>query len=126
MIDKFEYIKEFINKHHYNSVVQLYPNTAVTMDDIEAVKFNEKDIPLDKKIPIQDIIYDILSDLPADVFFRYIEYLEKNKKSDVSYIYWMTKMSNHYQPINVDNSASYRMKDIIYNKINKLKNTNWF
>lgn len=119
MLGNLEYLNEFVTKHNFNSNVQLRFNGAVHEDYIQSVVFNKKDIDSEYRVSLDDVKYDIDSDLPADVFLRWIEYL--NAGGDASYIAWMTKMDNHYIPMGVDGSEGEKMRIMVENTIDDLK-----
>lgn len=124
MFNNLDYLKEFVKKHHYDEKIHVQFNGVANCDNIKTVIFDKKNIPSERKIDIDDIKYDVDSSLPEDVFYRYLEYLDKSK-SDVSYIYWMTKMDNHYEPMGIDNSESEKIRKIIYNKIEEIRKSKW-
>lgn len=126
MTSNLEYLQDFIQKHHYNNEIHVQCYKDLDYDSIKYVIFNKQDIPSETKINMEDIRYDIDTDLPEDVFYRWLEYINDKENDEVSYIYWMTKMDNHYFPMNIDNSESEKMKTLIYDKLNELKNMRWF
>lgn len=126
MLSNREYLRQFIKKHHYDTNIRVQCYKEMTDDRIKTVVFNKKDIPSGKKVSIEDIRYDIDTMLPEDVFYRWLQYCDANPDSDVSYIHWMTKMDNKYQPMDLDVSESYKVRDMIYSKLNELKNNKWF
>lgn len=126
MKSNFEYIKEFVEKHNYDKHVHVQCFKTVDLDSVKTVVFNEVDIPSKKPINLDDIKYDIDSDLPEDVFYRWLEYCDKHKDSDVTYIYWMTKMDNHYEPMGIDKSESEKVKNLIYSKLEEMRQMRWF
>lgn len=126
MKNNYDYIKEFVYKHKYKTKVSVHAKNKLTdINSIQSVTFDPSDIPSMKKFDINDIIYDIESDLPEDVWYRYLQFLNESKK-DVSYVFWMTKMDNKYNPMNIDTSESLRIKNLIYDKLNEIKNKKWF
>ena len=126
MKSNYDYIKEFIIKHNYKNKVKVQCFGNVGIDSIKTVIFDKTDIPSERKIDIEDIKYDIESLLPEDVFYRWLEYVENKNNSYVSYIYWMTKMDNKYEPMGLDKSESEKLRKLIYNKIDELRNIKWF
>ena len=126
MKSNLDYIKDFISKHNYNEQIKVQCFKSVGIDSIKYVIFDKKDIPSGMRVDIEDIKYDIDTSLPEDVFYRWLEYLDKNKDNKVSYIYWMTKMDNKYEPIGIDKTESENFRKIIYDKLNEIKNMKWF
>ena len=126
MLSNKDYLRDFIRKHRFSYKITIQCYKSITYDSIQTVVFDKKDIPSGLKVNMDDIRYDIDSDLPADVFLRWLEYRDNNPDSKVSFIYWMTKMDNAYEPMGIDKSSSYKMKDDIYNALNQLKNMRWF
>ena len=122
----FEYIKRFVNKHKYKEQFRVQCYKTISTDNIKYVIFDKSDVPSGIKVSLEDIKYDIDTSLPNDVFYRWLEYRENNPEKNTSYIDWMTKMDNQYTPIGVDNSESGKLKDIIYNKLDELRNMKWF
>jgi hypothetical protein len=118
--NNIEYIKEFIKKHNYSPKITIQVVGEQLDENIVSVKFNKKDVKLDRTFKIDEIRYDIDTDLPDDVFFRYLEYLEKNE-DDVDYIYWMTKMSNGYEPMDIDFSSRDQLLDEINQSLAYIK-----
>ena len=121
MIGNLEYLHEFVKKHNFDSNVQLRFRGTVHEDNIQSVVFNKKDIKTEHRVSLNDVKYDVDTNLPADVFLRWIEYLDAG--GDASYITWMTKMDNHYTPMNIDNSEGEKMRLMVENTINELKKT---
>ena len=126
MKSTFEYLKEFVNKHNYSEQIHVQCYKSIGIDSIKTVVFDEKDIPSKRKIRIEDIRYDIDTSLPEDVFYRWLEYLNEDENNDVTYIYWMTQMDNHYEPMGIDKSSSERVRKKIYDKLEEMKNMRWF
>lgn len=124
MLKNTEYIDRFISKHHYDGHVHLQCHKTIDEDGIKSVIFSEKDVPGMRKISIDDIKYDIDSDLPEDVFYRYLEYLSGH--DEVTYIYWMTEMDNRYFPMGIDTSASESIRREIYESLEDMKKMKWF
>lgn len=126
MRTNFDYIKEFVEKHHYDgsSLVVTCLGKACH-DNIKAVRFSGKDIFPSRNISIDDIHYDIDSSLPEDVFYRYLEYLNKTE-SEMTYIDWMTKIDNRYEPMGIDKSESEKLKKEIFDKLDEMKRQRWF
>lgn len=120
-----EYIQEFIKKHGYHSTITVQCYKSLNYDAIKTIVFDERDIPSKMKIDMEDIKYDVDSSLPNDVFYKWLEYRNTNENSNVSFIYWMTKMDNKYFP-DVDISDSLKMKEDVYKSINSLKSKRWF
>ena len=100
--------------------------TKAIRDYVEKRVYDEYDIPSKRKIRIEDIRYDIDTSLPEDVFYRWLEYLNEDENNDVTYIYWMTQMDNHYEPMGIDKSSSERVRKKIYDKLEEMKNMRWF
>ena len=124
MLTNRDYIRKFVLKHDYKQdMIHVQCLDSLSIDNIQTVVFNKEDIPSERKIPIDDIIYDIESELPKDVFFRYLEYIDKNDY--VTYIYWMTKMDNKYEPMGMDKSESERVKKILYDAVEQIRNKTW-
>ena len=126
MKSNFEYLKEFVKKHNYSEQIHVQCYKSIGIDSIKTVVFDEKDIPSKRKIRIEDIRYDIDTSLPEDVFYRWLEYLNEDENNDVTYIYWMTQMDNHYEPMGIDKSSSERVRKKIYDKLEEIKNMRWF
>ena len=126
MQSNYDYLKEFVKKHKYSPKFRVQCFRTVDYDSIRYVIFDKKDIPSGKKINMEDIRYDVISSLPEDVFYRYLEFCEKNPDKDISYVYWMTKMDNKYAPMGVDTSDSEKLRELIYSKIDEIKNMKWF
>ena len=119
MLSNLEYLNEFIDKHNFNKVVDLRFNGVVHEDYIQSVKFNKNDIKSDYRVSLDDIKYDVDSDLPSDVFLRWIEYMDNG--GDRNYIDWMTKMDNQYTPMGVDNSEGEKLKDLIMSTLDEMR-----
>ena len=126
MQNNYDYLKRFVKKHHYDTKFKVQCFRTVDYDSIKYVIFNENDVPSGRKINMEDIRYDIDSSLPEDVFYRYLEFCEKNPDKNVTYIYWMTKMDNKYEPMDIDKSESEKFRKLIYNKVDELRNMKWF
>lgn len=127
MKGNFDYIKEFVEKHHYDgSALTVRCYGQVCHDNIRYVRFCEKDVSSPRYIHIDDIQYDINTQLPEDVFYRYLEYLDNNPEKEVSYIDWMTKMDNKYEPIGIDKSESEKLRKELFDKLEELKQQRWF
>ena len=86
MKSNYEYIKEFVEKHKYKTNFKVQCFKSVDVDSIRSVIFDKDDIPSEKKISIEDIRYDIDSSFPEDVFYRYLEFCDKNPDKDITYI----------------------------------------
>ena len=121
MMSVREYLDSFVKKHKFNKEITVRCFGGKTFDDIRSVVFNKEDIPSGKRISLEDIMYDVDSDLPADVFLRWLEYCDNHKDNEVSYIYWMTKMDNAYEPMNIDKHESEKFKEDIMSMVEKLK-----
>lgn len=120
MKSNLEYVRIFAKKHGYSLQVELFYQNGRTPDYLKYVKFDKKDIPIeDMLIDLDDIKYDVESEHPKDLFFRWVEYCEKNEK--VGYKYWVTKMNNKYQPMDVDKSDMDKFINDIENSLGKLK-----
>lgn len=119
MKNNWEYLVSFVNKHKFDAKVEVRCHNGNTVEDIQSVVFNKKDIPSGRRVSINDVKYDVDSDLPSDVFMQWITYL--NNGGEFSYIDWMTKMDNQYTPIGIDNSEGEKLGKDIFNVINNLK-----
>lgn len=126
MKSNYDYIKEFIVKHNYSNKVKVQCFKQMEVDNIKHVIFDEIDIPSGRKVNMEDIKYDIDSSLPEDVFYRWLEYVDKINDEAITYIYWMTKMDNRYEPIGIDKSESEKMRHMIYDKLDEMKKMRWF
>lgn len=125
MESNYEYISEFVQKHNYNKHVQIQCYGQFDTSSIKYVIFDRNDVPNNKKISIEDIQYDIISDLPKDAFYRWLEYLENGGK-DISYIQWVTSKDILYQPMGIDKTDLDKFKNEVYQKIEDIKKMKWF
>ena len=118
-----EYLMDFVRKHGYDEKITAGYSGGRTPDHITYIVFNKKDIPSGKKIKIEDIRYDIDAELPPDAFFRWLEYCDKqDEDNQPTYIHWMTKMSNIYEPIGMDKSGSEELREKLESAINLIRN----
>lgn len=115
-----EYLLDFVKKHSYSKQVTAGYSGGKTTEHIDYIIFNEKDIPSRKKVRMDDIRYDIDTNLPPDVFFRWLEYCDTHEDQP-SYIYWMTKMANNYEPMGIDKSGSEEFRKELTNALNLIK-----
>lgn len=119
MLSNLEYLNEFVDRHKFNKKVEIRFNGTVDENYIQSVKFNKEDIKSEYRVSLNDIKYDVDSDLPSDVFLRWIEYLDNG--GDKSYIDWMTKMDNQYTPMGIDNSDGEKLREEVENALNTMK-----
>ena len=118
-----DYLMDFVRKHGYNDKITAGYSGGNSSDHITYVIFDKKDIPSGKKILIEDIRYDIDTELPPDVFFRWLEYCEtQDEDNQPTYIYWMTKMPNIYETIGLDKSGSEELKQKLESAVNLIRN----
>lgn len=120
MESNFEYLKSFVKKHGYSEKIMIFCQGGTTLEHLKCVVFNKKDIPSGRKIDINDIKFDMDSDLPKDVFFRWLEYCDKSLEPK-GYMYWLTKMNNKYQPMGVDKTELNIFKDEILGSVELIR-----
>lgn len=89
-----EYIRNFLLKHNFNGVIQVHSKYGTTWDNVVSITLNPIDNPYKFRIPISDIILDVLSDLPNDAFTDWCNYINKN--GYIEYSVWLSK--NIYIP----------------------------
>lgn len=113
-----EYIKIFLKKHNYDGNIIVQSQFGNTWDDVVSIICNEKDIPSKKAIDIEDIQYDILTDLPEDSFYQWLKYCET--KEDISYKRWISEIPNYYEPLNSDNRSVEEFRKSVEDSINNI------
>ena len=91
---KVGYIKYFIGKHGFTETDVNVQCTGGTNDEnIHHVIFNTIDIPDNRIFDIKDIMFDIDSESPEDMFMQWV-----NSGSEQSYINWYGTLENIYKP----------------------------
>ena len=74
-------LKKFVQRHNFSSEIDVYMKNGNTWDDVYSVVFNEKDLPTYRnEIPLTDIQFDVISDLPVDAFNQWVFYMYKTDK----------------------------------------------
>ena len=109
-----EYIRLFLRKHHYDGNITVQSLPGMGWENVMYIICNEKDIPSKKQISIEDIQFDILSDLPEDVFYEWITYCEEHE--NIEYQKWFTDVF-HLYIAKVDNSSSEKLREEIESSI---------
>lgn len=84
-MDNIEILRSFIKKHNFNPEVDVMMMNGNTWDDVYSVVFNEEDLPdYQTAIPIGDIQFDVISDLPIDAFAQWVNYIKANNYKEYS------------------------------------------
>lgn len=106
-----EYLKCFFKKHSLNGRVKVKYDKPCQDEYMTDIEFENGDI-----VNINDVIFDIESELEPDVA---MQWLTSKKKNDISLKDWI-KSDNHYMP-DVDNSAMKEYKKEIEDIWNNAK-----
>ena len=125
MKSNYEYVTEFIEKHHYHTKIKVQCLGSVDSESIKTVEFDKRDIPSERKIKIEDIRFDIDSLLPEDVFYRWLEHVDNKNNEYVDYMYWLTKTDHRYVPKSLENVSTENIKKLIYDKLEQIKKMRW-
>lgn len=80
-MDNKDILKKFVQRHNFSSEIDVYMKNGNTWDDVYSVVFNEKDLPTYRnEIPLTDIQFDVISDLPVDAFNQWVFYMYKTNE----------------------------------------------
>lgn len=91
-----EYLEAFFKKHKLSGKIKLKFPSVVSDEYISDIVFENGDV-----VNINDIIFDIESDLPDDMVKQW---LEEKKENDISLIDWIQNHP-HYVPKDIDRSS---------------------
>lgn len=88
-MSNFEYLEKFFRKHNLNGKIKVRYDKPGQDDYMSDIEFENGDI-----VNINDIIFDIESDLEPDVVKQW---LKSKKDNDISLMEWI-RTDNHYMP----------------------------
>lgn len=92
-----DYLELFFKKHKLSGKVTVNYSTSVPVDDyMTDIIFENGDV-----ISISDVVFDIDSDFPDDVFDQWIE---SKRENDISLMDWI-QTNTHYLPKSLDTSS---------------------
>ena len=85
-----EYLETFFRKHNLSGKIKVKYSSPVPSDDyMSDIVFENGDV-----ISINDVIFDIDSEFPNDV---YEQWIENKRKNDISLVEWI-QTNTHYMP----------------------------
>lgn len=113
-----EYIRMFLKKHNFDGNITVNTLYGMTWDDVVSIICNEKDIPSKNEIDIDDIIYDVVSDMPEDAFKQWISHCNNGGK--MTYREWCTTDVFNYIPSGIDFKKIYETEKIVEDKLNEV------
>ena len=91
-----DYLEQFFRKHKLSGRINLKFSSIVRDEYISDIVFENGDV-----ININDIIFDIESDLPDDLFDKW---MNSRKENDISFQEWI-QTDIHYVPKELDRSS---------------------
>lgn len=92
-----EYLEHFFRKHNLSGKIKVKYNYPVEDDEyMTDITFENGDV-----INIHDVIFDIESELPEDLFEKW---MTVKKEKDISFSDWM-QTDIHYVPKDIDNQT---------------------
>ena len=115
----FEYIQEFCYKHNFDTNIHIQCHRVASFDNVDTVVFNEKDIPDGTKVSIHDIMFDIDSDVPEDMFIQWLKYCKE--VGEIKYMDWIFKKDTHYVPKEFDKFGTTEFVNSIVEMVKDLE-----
>lgn len=113
-----DYLELFFRKHNLSGKIKVKFSSPIASDDtMTDIIFENGDI-----VNINDIIFDIESEFPEDLFDKWMEIKRQN---DISFIDWI-QTDIKYVPSNIDKSSSeqyHKEMDEIFKDVIKNINT---
>jgi len=96
-MSNLEYLEEFFKKHNLSGKIKVRYSSTIQMDEyMTDIIFENGDV-----ININDIIFDIESELPEDIIWSW---LISKKEKDIGLSDWM-QTDTHYIPKDMDTSS---------------------
>lgn len=93
-----EYLETFFRKHNLSGKIKVKYSSPVPSDDyMSDIVFENGDV-----ISINDVIFDIISDFPNDV---YDQWIKSKKENDISLMEWI-QTNTHYIPKDMYDTSS--------------------
>ena len=109
-----EYLEHFFRKHNLSGKIKVKYNYPVEDDEyMTDITFENGDV-----INIHDVIFDIESELPEDLFEKW---MEVKKEKDISFSDWM-QTDIHYVPKDMDTSSVEEYQKEMTEIMEKIKN----
>ena len=91
------YLEVFFKKHKLSGKIKVKYSSPTTIDEyMTDIIFENGDV-----VNINDIIFDIESDLPEDMYHKW---MESRKENDMSFAEWI-QTDNHYMPDDIDTTS---------------------
>lgn len=92
-----DYLELFFRKHNLSGKITVNYSSSVVMDEyMTDIIFENGDV-----ININDVIFDIDSEFPPDVFEQWIKV---KREEDISFLEWI-QTNTHYIPKDIDTSS---------------------